>query len=73
MITLTRCNGTTIMVNENFVEIAEETPDTVITMFNGHSYIVQESLAEIAAKIDAFRKGENLEIENSGTNPFDVD
>ena len=73
MITLTRCNGTTIMVNENFVEIAEETPDTVITMFNGHSYIVQESLAEISDKIDAFRKGEKLEIANSGINPYDVD
>lgn len=73
MITLTRCNGTTIMVNEGFIEIAEETPDTVITMFNGHSYIVQESLSEIADKIDAFRKGEKLEVANSGTNPFDVD
>ena len=73
MITLTRCNGTTIMVNENFVEIAEETPDTVITMFNGHSYIVQESLAEISEKIDSFRKGEKLEIANSGINPYDVD
>ena len=61
------------MVNENFVEIAEETPDTVITMFNGHSYIVQESLAEISDKIDAFRKGEKLEIANSGINPYDVD
>ena len=73
MITLTRCNGTTIMVNEGFIEIAEETPDTVITMFNGHSYIVQESLSEIADKIDAFRKGDKLEVANSGVNPFDVD
>ncbi|MBQ8825738.1 MAG: flagellar FlbD family protein [Oscillospiraceae bacterium] len=73
MITLTRCNGTTIMVNEGFIEIAEETPDTVVTMFNGHSYIVQESLSEIADKIDAFRKGEKIETANSGVNPFDVD
>ena len=34
MITLTRFNGTTIMLNENFIEIAEETPDTVVTALN---------------------------------------
>ena len=36
MIKLTRLNGTDILINENFIELAEETPDTVITMENGH-------------------------------------
>lgn len=36
-----------MLVNENFIEIAEETPDTVITMQNGHRYIVKEKLDDI--------------------------
>ncbi len=50
MIKLTRLNGTVILVNESFIETAEEAPDTVITMQNGHRYFVQEKLDEIYAK-----------------------
>ncbi len=64
MIILTRCNGTTIMLNENFIEIAEETPDTVITMENGHRYIVQEKLEDIIEMAAAYRRQSALNPEN---------
>ena len=51
MITLTRINGTNILINESFVEIVEETPDTVVTMQNGHKYLVKETVEEILYKI----------------------
>lgn len=54
MITLTRLDGSKIMLNEQFIEIAEETPDTIITLNNGHAYIVQESLTAIMQKIQEF-------------------
>ena len=47
MIQLTRINGTILLVNEHFIEIAEETPDTVVTMQNGHRYFVKETVEEI--------------------------
>lgn len=50
MIQLTRINGTELLVNEQFIEIAEQTPDTVITMQNGHRYLVRESIEEIIGK-----------------------
>lgn len=50
MIQLTRINGTELLVNEQFIEIAEQTPDTVITMQNGHRYLVRESVEEIIGK-----------------------
>ncbi|MBP1561799.1 MAG: flagellar FlbD family protein [Oscillospiraceae bacterium] len=56
MITLTRINGTTIIINENFIEMAEEAPDTVVTMQNGHRYLVQESASEILEKAAEFRR-----------------
>lgn len=56
MIILTRCNGTSLMINESFIETAEETPDTVITMQNGHRYLVKEKLDTIIAMSAEFRR-----------------
>lgn len=57
MIKLTRINGTVILLNEKFVEIVEEAPDTVVTMENGHRYLVQEKIDDILEMIRAFEKG----------------
>ncbi len=56
MIQLTRINGTILLVNEHFIEIAEETPDTVVTMQNGHRYLVKETIQEIIEKSADFRR-----------------
>ncbi len=56
MIQLTRINGTVLLVNEHFIEIAEETPDTVVTMQNGHRYLVKESVQDIIDKSAEFRR-----------------
>lgn len=56
MIKLTRLNDTVILVNESFIEMAEEAPDTVITLQNGHRYFVKEGINEIYDKILAFEK-----------------
>ena len=60
MITLTRVNGTTLLINESFIETAEETPDTVVTMQNGHRYFVKESVDEIMQKTLQFEKEKNI-------------
>lgn len=44
------------MLNEDFIEAAEETPDTVVTMMNGHRYILKEKLDEIIEKLFEFRR-----------------
>ncbi len=56
MIMVTRLNGTPLMLNENFIEAAEETPDTVVTMMNGHRYILQEKLDDIVERSVEFRR-----------------
>ncbi|MCM1023352.1 MAG: flagellar FlbD family protein [Prevotella sp.] len=56
MIQLTRINGTELLVNEQFIEIAEQTPDTVVTMQNGHRYLVRETIGEIIEKTAAYRR-----------------
>ena len=47
MIFLTKLDGTAFMLNENLIETVNETPDTVIVLENGHSFIVRESMEEI--------------------------
>ena len=48
MIFLTKLDGKEILLNELLIETVTETPDTVITMSNGHTYIVRESTKELS-------------------------
>ena len=56
MVILKKLNGKEIMLNDASIESVTETPDTVITMSNGHSYIVQESVEEIFRRIVGFHR-----------------
>jgi len=56
MILLTKLGGKEVLINERQIETAQETPDTVITMINGHTYIVTETIEEIMDKVVAFNK-----------------
>ena len=47
MIELTRLDDTKVILNDNFIEIIQEAPDTVVTMQNGHIYIVKETIEQI--------------------------
>ena len=56
MILLTKIDGSEILINEQLIEAAYETPDTIILMNNGHTYIVSETLKEIMQKTASFRR-----------------
>lgn len=56
MILLTRLDGSRILANERFLELVEETPDTIVTMQNGHRYVVQESVEQILILIRDFQE-----------------
>ena len=56
MIKLTRLDGREILLNEDYIEIVEETPDTVVTFQNTHRLIVKENIDEILEKIREYKK-----------------
>ena len=56
MITLTRFNGSSFVLNMDLIETIEATPDTVITLVTGRKYVVRESVDEIVKKILDFRR-----------------
>ncbi len=55
MIILTRLGGHEMAVNPDLIERAEVTPDTVITMVDGHKIVVAESLAEVIERVRQWR------------------
>jgi flagellar protein FlbD len=56
MIILTKLDGKSILINENLIETAYETPDTIVLMNNGHTYIVAETLEDIMRKVMGFKR-----------------
>ena len=55
MIILTRLGGHQVAVNPDLIERAEPTPDTVLTMFDGHKIVVAESVHEVISAVRSWR------------------
>ena len=45
-----------ILINPHLLEMAEETPDTVLTLTTGRKIIVKESRQEIKNLVKSYRK-----------------
>jgi flagellar protein FlbD len=55
VIILTRLGGHEMAVNPDLIERAEPTPDTVITMVDGHKLVVAESVEELVERVRTWR------------------
>ena len=55
MIIVTRLDKQRMYLNPDHIICIEETPDTVITLFNGNRYIVVDRASTIVSRIIAFR------------------
>ncbi|MCP4548755.1 MAG: flagellar FlbD family protein [bacterium] len=56
MVTLTKLNGKSVMINTDLVEMVEETPDCLITMTTGRKLMVKESLQVVKERLQTFRR-----------------
>jgi flagellar protein FlbD len=56
VIELTKLKGEKFALNSDHIETMEETPDTIITLSNGHKYVVREKLREVIFLIASFRR-----------------
>ncbi|WP_026974484.1 flagellar FlbD family protein [Alicyclobacillus contaminans] len=66
MIALTRLNGSELWLSPLLIESMEHTPDTVITLTNGHKYVVRESTREIAQQVVQFYRSIGLAAAAAG-------
>ena len=55
MIFITRMDKQQVYLNPDHILSIEETPDTVITLFNGHHFIARERAQAIIDKIVSYR------------------
>lgn len=55
MIILTRLGGLEMAVNPDLIERAESTPDTVVTMVDGHKLVVAQTLDEVVDRVRRWR------------------
>ncbi|KAB3531379.1 flagellar FlbD family protein [Alkaliphilus serpentinus] len=56
MIKLIRINNTHFVLNADLIEMIEETPDTVITLLNGHKMIVSNTADEVIDLVVAYKQ-----------------
>ncbi|HNQ22322.1 MAG TPA: flagellar FlbD family protein [Phycisphaerae bacterium] len=57
MITLTRLDKRVIVLNSELIKWIEATPDTIVTLINGDTVIVRESVEEVVDRaIDYARR-----------------
>ena len=66
MIEVTKLNGTKFLINSDYIQIVEETPDTVLTLVDGKKYIVKESRLEIQNLVTATKQAYFQTREKSG-------
>ena len=55
MVWVTRFDGTRFVLNADMIQSIEPTPDTVITLTNGHHFVVREPVEEIVRQVVQFR------------------
>lgn len=56
MIDVTKMNNINVTINDDLIEIIEETPDTVITLTTGKKILVKETRQEIINLVKQYKK-----------------
>jgi flagellar protein FlbD len=56
MIDVTKMNNINVTINDDLIEIIEETPDTVITLTTGKKILVKETRQEIINLVKKYKK-----------------
>jgi len=56
MIQVTKFDGTAIMLNAEWIQSIENTPDTLITLTTGFKLIVREPVAKVVAAFQEYQR-----------------
>jgi flagellar protein FlbD len=56
MITVTRLDRRVIVLNADLIKMIESTPDTIITLLNGDTVVVRETLDEVVRRATDYQR-----------------
>ena len=62
MIKLSRLNRSELVLNAELIEILEATPDTVITLTNGHKLVVREGVDEVIERVINYQRRAHIPL-----------
>ena len=60
MIRLTRLNGNEFILNAELIRYVERCPDTLITLINGETLMVAETLEDVVRRTVSYHQAKNL-------------
>ena len=56
MVALSRLNGSPFVLNAEYIETIEETPDTVITLTSGKKLMVRDKLDDVVKRVIEYHR-----------------
>jgi flagellar protein FlbD len=56
MVPLSRLNGEKFVLNADFIEMIEETPDTVVTLTSGKKMMVKDRLDDVVKRVIEYKR-----------------
>jgi flagellar protein FlbD len=56
MITVTRLDQRVVVLNADLIKMLESTPDTIITLINGDTVVVRDSVEEIVRRVIDYQR-----------------
>ena len=69
MIYVTRLDHNTMVVNAELIATVESTPDTLLTLSNGHQFLVRDSVQDVVARALEYRRQINGTLRVVSTAP----
>ena len=55
MISVTRLDGSRILLNDDLIESIQQTPDTLVSLVNGGTLLLRDTPDDIVARVIAFK------------------
>lgn len=62
MISVTKFDGSNIMLNADWIQSIEKTPDTVITLTTGIQLLVKDTVEEVVAAFKEYKRQQNAPL-----------
>ncbi len=56
MITVTRLDKRVVVLNADLIKMLEATPDTIVTLLNGDTIVVRDSVEEIVRRVIDYQR-----------------
>lgn len=56
MITVTRLDKRVVVINADMIRMIEATPDTIITLINGDTMVLQDSVEEVVRRATDYQR-----------------